>query len=75
MLNEEESKDLEGEGRKISFASDIDIHTRLENLLGLKLSGYTDTQTEASNLTDAIYKKGEIHNEQQYRNALDKFES
>ena len=51
----------------------IDIYTRLEILLGLKLSGHTDTLTEASNLIDQLYKMGDIQNEQQYRNALDKF--
>ena len=51
----------------------IDINTRLEILLGLKLSGHTDTLTEASNLIDEIYKRGEVQNEQQNRNALDKF--
>ena len=38
----------------------IDIYTRLEVLLGLKLSGHTDTPTEASNLIDELYKIGEI---------------
>ena len=42
-------------------------------LLGLKLSGHTDTLTEASNLIDELYKKGEIQTEQQYKNALNKF--
>ena len=51
----------------------IDIYTRLEILLRLKLSGYTDTLTEASNLIDELYKRGELQNKQQYRNALDKF--
>ena len=51
----------------------IDIYTRLEILLGLKLSGHTDTLTEASNLIDELYKRGKIQNKQQYRNALDKF--
>ena len=51
----------------------IDINTRLEILLGLKLSGHTNTLTEASNLIDEIYKRGEVQNEQQNRNALDKF--
>ena len=50
----------------------VDIYTRLEILLGLKLSGHTDTFTEASNLIDELYKRGEIQNKQQYRNALDK---
>ena len=45
-------------------------------LLGLKLSGHTDTLTEAtSNLKDDLYKTGEIQNKQQYRNALNKFSS
>ena len=53
----------------------IDIYTRLEILLGLKLSGHTDTLTEASNLIDELYKMGEIQNEQQYRNAPNKFQT
>ena len=66
--------DLEGQGVKIIIASNIiDIYTRLEILLGLKLSGHSDTLTEASALIDQLYKLGEIQNKQQYRNALDKF--
>ena len=69
-----EEPDLEGQGVKIIIPSNIiDIYTRLEVLLGLKLSGHTDTLTEASNLIDELYKRGEIQNKQQYRNALDKF--
>ena len=65
---------LQGEGLKIIIPSNIiDIYTRLEILLGLKLSGHTDTLTEASNLIDELYKRGEIQKKQQYRNALDKF--
>ena len=66
---------LKGRGvEKIIIPSNIiDIYTRLEILLGLKLSGHTDTLTEASNLIDELYKRGEIHNKQQYRNALNKF--
>ena len=65
---------LQGEGVKIIIPCDIiDIYTRLEILLGLKLSGHTDTLTEASNLIDELYKRGEIQNKQQYRNALNKF--
>ena len=53
--------DLQGEGVKIIIPSNIiDIYTRLEVLLGLKLSGHTDTSTEASNLIDELYKRGEI---------------
>ena len=71
---ENESDSLEGHGINIIIPSNIiDIYTRLEVLLGLKLSGHTDTLTEASNLIDDLYKRGEIQNEQQYRNALDEF--
>ena len=66
--------DLGGNGVKIIIPSNIiDIYTRLEVLLGLKLSGHTDTLTEASNLIDELYKRGEIQNKRQYQNALDKF--
>ena len=71
---ENESDNLQGEGVKIIIPSNIiDIYTRLEILLGLKLSGHTDTLTEASNVVDELYKRGEIQNKQQYRNALNKF--
>ena len=70
----DDSDDLQGEGVKIIIPSNIiDIYTRLEILLGLKFSGHTDTLTEASNLIDELYKLGEIQNKQQYRNALNKF--
>ena len=53
--------DLQGEGVKIIIPSNIfDIYTRLEVLLGLKLSGHSDTLSEASNLIDELYKRGEI---------------
>ena len=46
----DDSDDLQGEGVKIIIPSNIiDFYTRLEILLGLKLSGHTDTLTEASN--------------------------
>ena len=68
------SDDLQGEGLKIIIPSNIiDIYTRLEVLLRLKLSGHSDILTEASNLIDELYKRGEIKNKQQYQNALDKF--
>ena len=51
----------------------IDIYTRLEILLGLKLSGHTDTLTDASNLTGELHKRGELQTKQQYRNAPNKF--
>ena len=70
----DEPDNLEGQGLKIIIPSNIfDIYTRLEVLLGLKLSGHTVTLTEASNLIDELYKRGEIENKQQYRNAVDKF--
>ena len=73
--NVEDSSDLEGQGNaKVIIPSNIiDIYTRLEILLGLKLPGHTDTLTEAINLIDGLYKQGEIQNKQQYRNALNKF--
>ena len=49
--NVEYSSDSEGPGVKIIIPNIIIyIYTRLEVLLGLKLSGHTDTLTEASNL-------------------------
>ena len=45
----------------------IDTWCRSEILLGLKLSGHTDTL----NLMDELYKKGELQNKQQYQNAVD----
>ena len=70
-------KKLKGKGiEEIIIPSNIiDIYTRLEVLLGLKLSGHTDTLTEASSLIDELYKLGEIQNKRQYRNALDKFQT
>ena len=43
----------------------IDIYTRLAVLLGLKISGHTDTHTEASIFFDDLYKRGEIQTQQQ----------
>ena len=69
----DDSDYLQGEGVKIIIPSNvIDIYTRSEVLLGLKLSGYTDTLTEASNLMDHLYKRGEVQNKQQYPNAPNK---
>ena len=60
--------------RKLFLRSNInDIYSRLEILLGLKLSGCSNTLTEASNSTDEIYKRGEIQSKHQYRNAFDMF--
>ena len=54
-----DSDDLQREGVKIIIPfSIIDIYTRLEVLLGLKLSGHIDILTEASKLLDGIYKRG-----------------
>ena len=74
VLKKEESDILQGEGVKIIIPSNVvDIYTRLEILLGLKLSGHTETLTEATNLIDELYKRGEIQNKQQYRKTLNKF--
>ena len=71
---EDVADDLQAEGVKIIIPSNInDIYTRLELLLGLEMSGHTDTRTKASNLTDEFFKRGQIQNEQQYRNAPNKF--
>ena len=51
----------------------INIYCGPEILLELRLSGHSDTLTEASNLIDKLYKRGEKQNKQQYRNALNKF--
>ena len=77
ILNPDTKPKLKGRGiEKIIIPSNIiDIYTRLEILLGLKLSGHTDTLSEASNLIDELYKRGEIQNKQQYRNPLNKFQS
>ena len=70
----DDSDDLQGEGVKIKIPSNInDIYTRHKVLLGLNLSGHSDTFTEASNLIDEFHRQGEIQNEQQNRNALNKF--
>ena len=47
---------LKGQGiQKIFIPPNIiDIYTRLEILLGLKLSGHTDILTEANNLIDEL---------------------
>ena len=71
---ENESDNLQGEGVKIIIPSNIlDIYTRLEILLGLKLSGHSDTLSESNALINELYKRGEIQNKQQYRKALNKF--
>ena len=68
-----DTSNLQGEGVKIIFPSNfIDICSRLKVLFGLKLSGHTDTLTEASNLIIEKYKRLEIQNELQCRKILDK---
>ena len=75
-IKTEEPDNLQGEGVKIIIPSNIiDIYIRLEILLGLKFSGHSDTLTEASNLIDKLYKRGELQNKQQYQNALNKISS
>ena len=70
---EKVSDDLQGEVLKNIIPSNIiDTYTKLEVLLGLKLSGHNNTLTETSNLIDELYKRGEIQNELQYRNAPNK---
>ena len=70
----DDTDDLQREGVEINMTSNIfDIYTRLEILLGLNISGHTDTLTEASNLINEIYKRGEIQNKQQNRNPPNKF--
>ena len=68
---------LKGRGvEKIIIPSSIiDIYTRLEILLWLKIFGHTDTLKGASSLIDELYKRGEIQNKQQYRNAPNKFQT
>ena len=51
----------------------MDIYTRLDTLLGLKVSGHTNALTETSNLIDELHKRGECQIERQYRKALNKF--
>ena len=75
-IGDEESDDLKHRCVRIIIPSNIyDIRTRLEVLLEPKLTDHTDILTEASNLKDELQKKGEMQNEQQYRNALDTFRS
>ena len=65
---ESESDELEGQGiEKIIIPSNmIDICTRLEVLLGTKLSGHPKTLTEASILMDELYKRDDLQKEQHY---------
>ena len=68
---------MKGQGieKTIKAYNIIDIYTRLDVLLGLEVCGHADNPTEASNLIDELYKRGEIQNKQQNRNAPNKFSS
>ena len=70
-----ESKQIDKEGLIVIIPSkNKDIWTGLENLLGLKVSGYTDTLSEAPiNFDKWIIKKSGKQNDQQNRVAPDKF--
>ena len=69
------SDDLQGEGVKFIIPSNVNyFYTRLEILLGLKLSGHTKFLTEASNLIDELYKRNEIESEQRNQKALNIFQ-
>ena len=76
-IKKEEFGDISGSGVKKNIIPSqvVNIYSRLEILLGLNLSGHSDTLTEASNLIDELYKRGEIQNKQQYQNALNKFQT
>ena len=79
LVDETQNKtfaEIDFESQRVNFvrpSNRIDIYTKLEVLLGLKLSGHADTLTEASKLIDELYKRGQIQNKQQYRNAFNKF--
>ena len=53
---------MTGQGieKSIKPSNIIDIYTRLEVLLGLKVSGHSDTLSEANNLLDELFLRGEI---------------
>ena len=70
--SENEFKSLQGGGVKNFIATNIlDVWTRLEIMLGLQLSGHTDTLSKASILVDEKIKRGGIDNEQQNRSTFD----
>ena len=71
---EPQSSKLKGKGIKIIIPFNIvDIWARQEVPLGLKLSGHTDTLTEANIPLVEIYERGEVQNELRYSNDLDNF--
>ena len=66
-FEEVDSDDLERQRIKVIIPSNIiDIWTKLEVLLRLKISRHTDFLTEASYLVDEINKKEKIESEKQY---------
>ena len=80
IVNEESDEDsggLQGQGNEKIFkpSNIINIWTKLEVLLGLKLTSNIDALTEASDLIDKSIKKDEMQNEWQYRSALNKYSS
>ena len=69
-----EEFNLQGLGLKIITSSNIlDIYTRLEVSMGIKLSGHSDIFTEVSNFIDELRKIGDTQTEQHYRYALGVF--
>ena len=71
--SENENIILQGEGMKVIIPPNFfDFWTRAKMLFGLKLTGPFDISAEASYLVDEVYKRVEIQNNQQNRNALDK---
>ena len=70
------SVDLQGHGVKMIIPPNlIDKWTKSAVFLGMKLSGHSVIVTEASNLLDGKFKKVEIQNVHQYRNAPNKLKS
>ena len=51
--------------KDIYHSNIIDFWDKWEILLGLLLTGHTDTLTETGNLIDELQKRSELQNEQQ----------
>ena len=75
FLNLASKGDVRRIEKMINPTNIIDIYTRLAILVGIKLSGHTDTLREASNQNDELYNRGEIQNEHQYRIAPNKVQT
>ena len=74
FINEEDTDSLEGDGLRTIIPSNIiDIYTRLELLLGPKLSGPYHILSEASSSIDELNEQNETQSEQHYRTVLDNF--